>query len=150
MIGGVGGSLVILGYIILINPYIWLLRTAVKIPTKRMHKADCYEISNLIKLIASRKGKKSRLYKVEFARLDRLIFGIERNVKTQNIKANCLSPKYRTLLLLERTSIYKKMLYSADFRKIIDSPSFPSEFRSHLVSLADRIDKLSANAETIC
>jgi len=44
------GLFAMIGYIILINPYLWLLRASVVIPTKRMHRGDCYALRDSIRV----------------------------------------------------------------------------------------------------
>jgi hypothetical protein len=92
--GGIGGSLSLVGYAILINLYLWLLRSTVKIPTKRMHKSDCFFAASLISMIAGRKGKASALDKGQIAQLRLSIKGLEKEVVTQERKAASAAPNY--------------------------------------------------------
>jgi hypothetical protein len=140
----IGLLLILLRYAILINPYIWLLRTAAKIPTNRMHKSDCYNAVSIISAIAS--SKKEQIIANYLKSLEHSITELEREVLAQNKKAASAGQKYLERLRVERRDVYRKMLDVASLRKAAVNSSFQAELREQIGSSADCIDKLLAGA----
>jgi hypothetical protein len=48
----------VFGYVIVINPYLWLLRASLRIPTKRMHLSDALSLNEQISTLVDRAIRK--------------------------------------------------------------------------------------------
>ena len=133
----------IIGYFALINPYIELLRACVRIPTKRMHRADCYDLSELISDFTSNAYK--RRWDRISPRLDylsKLISTFENTFAVTDRAAREGAPKYFEKLQRERSAVLRKMLSTDDLRAYLKSGAAPDGLRLRLSSLLNRIDHL--------
>ncbi|MBY5854318.1 hypothetical protein HFN51_27845 [Rhizobium leguminosarum] len=140
---GIGGVIIFLGYGMLINPYVILLRSTVKIPTKRMHRSDCAPASAIITTIAGRKGKKSMFDKVQIKQLTGIVDTWEkRTVPLQDRRAAAFGPAYLSRLHDERAAIYSRMLDTPALRNVLANSSLPEDIREKIAGLTDRIDAL--------
>jgi hypothetical protein len=142
---GVFGLLILIGYSILINPYLWLLRASVKIPTKRMHRSDCYSVSDWIGFITAKKGREKYLTIKQAGQLERSVGVLEKNVIAQDRRAFEQAPGYIETLRKERGNVYGKMLSTDNLRGVLEYETVQPEVRECMASLADRIDRLSAS-----
>jgi hypothetical protein len=136
--------LAVLGYWMLINPYLCLLRAAVKIPTKRMHRSDCYEVLHCIKQVVT--AAKRRYWQGMFSRIDRLdsaVAALAGHAITQDRKAHRIGPKYFETLQRERAQVFGKAISLDEIKDLLKLPGLPPDGNARLVSLVDRMDRLS-------
>jgi hypothetical protein len=113
------GLFAIIGYFILVHPYIWLLRASVKIPTKLMHRHDCYEIAEAItqftSAAAARRQRSNRIART-ITNLERSVTAFERNIANQNRKARDRGSNYLKTLQQERGKVFSKVIRTDSLR----------------------------------
>lgn len=109
-----------------------------------MHKSDCSAAAALIRSIAG--SKKEKLINNRMAALERSITELEKEARTQDLKAASAGAKYVEKLHVERSTVYKKIIDVASLRSVAYNPSFQPELCEHITILANRVDKLLATA----
>lgn len=133
----------IIGYFVLINPYLWLLRASAIIPTKRMHHSDCYDIRDQINQLTSYAGgRKWKPIGRKLAIFRLSVRNLEKSVGAQNCKVRNFAPKYLEKLIRERSEVFGKLLRSDKLRLLLETDAVPTEIRESLCPLLDRIDRL--------
>jgi hypothetical protein len=145
---GALGIFALLSYLMLINPYLWLLRASIKIPTKRMHRGDGLEVGDAIAEFLktaskdAEKGNWSR-FTAKIDAIERALASVERKVITQDRRANKFAPRLFDTLQRERHQVYAKVMRTDDLRKMLSSSELTEDARNQLVPLIERIERLT-------
>lgn len=133
----------VLGYVIIINPYLWLLKISLKIPTKRMHKSDAWSVNEpLLKLIEGGRRKDVKIADADFVLLRLAISRLEVKIKKDDHDASAQKGEFLAMLRMERQQIYTKTLRLDNLRKLAFDDATPARIRTRLISAADLVDRL--------
>jgi hypothetical protein len=138
------GIFACVGYLMLVNPYIWLLRASMIIPTKRIHKSDCTDVAEIIvRLSSSVSKKKLKRIAADIRNLERSVATLAKRVVDEDRRAMRQKPKYFAILQRERAGIFRQMLQIDKLRELSTSEGLSIEVHAKLVSLLDRLEMLS-------
>lgn len=127
------GIFALIGYALLINPYLWLLRASVIIPTKLMHRGYCYNIRGLIAEFTRRakRGKWEQIAR-RLGLFARRVADLEKIVAVQDRKARNSVSNYLGKLKEERSEVFEKLLRTDGLRPLLESGAVPPEIRGPL------------------
>ena len=117
-----------------------------------MHRSDCYEIDGAIAQFtsaAAEKRQKSNRIERTISKLEQAVTVYERDIANQNCKARDQGSNYFTRLQQERGNVFRKTLRTDGLRNLLASETLPSEVRSRLSSLLDRLARLSSSTEEL-
>jgi hypothetical protein len=148
MLCGFIGIFAIAAYFIVVNPYLSVLRASVKIPTKRMHRSDWYEVKETIDefALAVHKGAKKNQWKgaqITLGNLEEVLARLMRDIVRQDRAASKLAGIYLEKLKRERRAVIKKLIPTGALESLRESESLPYDLRVRIISLVDRLKILT-------
>lgn len=135
-------SVVLVGYVLLIMPYVELLRAAAPIQSSGMHRVDAHEIQRLIaRLSPAVLAKPGRTRRLLTKALVSNIDALEQSVNRQRWKMASLPAEKKAKAVTKRAKIYEKVIKVEELAAILDQCADGS---SDQTVLAQQVERLRA------